>query len=212
MNRQSLNGRKGVAGNRQVFEQAMRQGTNYAWDRQWNKAIAEYQRAIAEFPDEAPAYTALGQALVYAGRTQEALGIYQQAARLTPDDPLALERVAELQEQTGDVVGAVKTWLHVADIHLRGRAVDGAVKVWQHVVEVAPNTISAHERLAKAYAGMDQTRKAIHQYLTVAAIYQQQGKDEQATAACNRGSPQPGRFDCSGGPSTRPFRERTGGG
>lgn len=175
-----------MARNRQVFEQAMRQGTNYAWDRQWDKAVAEYQRAVAEFPNEAPAYVALGQALVHANRDKEALAIYQQAARLTPDDPLALARVAEMQEQTGDVTGSVQTWLLAADLHLRRRAVDEAVQVWQHVEDVAPDTVAAHERLAKAYAGMQQTRKAIHQYLTLAAIHQKRGEDQQATAACQR--------------------------
>jgi tetratricopeptide (TPR) repeat protein len=175
-----------VAGNRQVFEQAMRQGTNYAWDRQWDKAIAEYQRAVAEFPNEAPAYTALGQALVYADQHNEALRVYQRAARLTPEDPLALARVAELQEQTDDLAGAVKTWLHTADLHLRRRSVDIAVQVWQHLVEVAPQTAAAHERLAKAYAGMEQTRKAVRQYLHLAAVYQTAGQDEKAQAACQK--------------------------
>jgi tetratricopeptide (TPR) repeat protein len=175
-----------VAGNRQVFEQAMRQGTNYAWDRQWDKAITEYERAVAEFPDAAPAYTALGQALVYAGQHKDALRVYQRAARLTPEDPLALARVAELQEQTGDLTGAVKTWLHTADLHLRRRSVDIAVQVWQHLVEVAPQTAAAHERLAKAYAGMEQTRKAVRQYLHLAAIHQTAGQDEKAQAACQK--------------------------
>jgi tetratricopeptide (TPR) repeat protein len=175
-----------VAGNRQVFEQAMRRGTNYAWDRQWNKAIVEYERAIAEFPDEAPAYAALGQALVYAGRTQKALEVYQRAARLTPDDPSALERVAELQEQLGDTAGAVRTWLHTADIHLGQRSVDASIQVWQHTLELAPDTIAARERLAKAYAGMDQTRKAIYQYLTLAAVHQRKGESDAANAACQK--------------------------
>jgi tetratricopeptide (TPR) repeat protein len=184
-----------VAGNRQVFEQAMRQGTNYAWDRQWTKAIAEYERAVAEFPDEAPAYTALGQAMVYAGRAKEALDVYQRAARLTPDDPSALARVAELQEQTGDVNGAVRTWLHTADLHLRRRSVDAAVEVWQHLVEVAPDTVPARERLAKAYASMEQTRKAVLQYLSLAAIFQKQGDIKQAASVCRRAlelDPRPG--------------------
>lgn len=175
-----------MAGNRQVYEQAMRQGTNYAWDRQWDKAVAEYERARAEFPDEPAVYTALGQALVYVGRKKDALEVYQQAARLTPDDPTALARVAELQEQFGDVAGAIRTWLHTADVHLRRRAVDAAVQVWQHVVEVAPDTTAAHERLAKAYANMDQTRKAIRQYLALAAVYQKRREDDKALAACQK--------------------------
>jgi tetratricopeptide (TPR) repeat protein len=175
-----------VAGNRRVFEEAMRQGTNYSWDRQWSKAIAEYRRAIAEFPEDAAAHTALGQALASAGHTKDALDVFQRTARLTPDDPSALERVAELHEQTGDAAGAVQTWLLAADLHLRHRAVEAAVQVWQRVIQVAPDTLAAHERLAKAYVGMALSRKAIVQYLTLAAIYQQRGEEERATAACQR--------------------------
>ncbi len=173
-----------MAGNRQVFEQAMRRGTNFAWDKQWDKAIAEYRRAVSEFPEEAPAYVALGQALVQAGRVGDALEVYQRAARLTPDDPSAVARVAELQEQLGDVAGAARTWLHAADLHLRRKAVDSAVIVWQHLEKVAPDNESAHERLAKAYTGMGQTRKAVREYLALAAIYQQKDQEEQATAVC----------------------------
>jgi tetratricopeptide (TPR) repeat protein len=173
-----------VAGNRQVFEQAMRQGTNYAWDRQWDKAIVEYERAVAEFPEAAPAYTALGQALVHAGRVEDALEVYQRAARLTPDDASALGRVAELQEQLGDTNGAARTWLHTADLHLRRQDVDQAVRIWQRLIKIAPHTAPAYERLGRAYAGMGQTRKAIRHYLMLAAIHQETGDDEQATTAC----------------------------
>lgn len=175
-----------MAGNRQIFEQAMRQGTNYAWDRKWNKAIAEYQQAIAEFPKEAPAYIALGQALSHAGRLAEALEAYQRVARLTPDDPLALARVAELQEQLGDVAGATQTWLHTADLHLRHQSVDAAIKVWQHLVQIAPNIVAVHERLARTYASMGQPHRAVRQYLALATVYQRQGENERAAAACRR--------------------------
>ncbi len=175
-----------MAGNRQVFEQAMRRGTNYAWDKQWDKAIDEYQKAIDEFPQEAPAYTALGQALVHADRLEEALDVYQRAARLNPNDPLALSRVAELLERLQDVPGAVQTWLHAADLRVRAKEVDQAVEVWQHIVSVAPENVLARERLAKAYAGMGQSRKAVRQYLALAALYQERGDQEQATAICQR--------------------------
>jgi tetratricopeptide (TPR) repeat protein len=99
---------------------------------------------------------------------------------------MAFARVAELQEQSGDVAGAVKTWLHAADLHLRGHAADEAVRIWQHLEKVAPDSVAVHERLAKAYAGMNQTRKAIRQYLALAALYQQQGEGEQAANACQR--------------------------
>jgi tetratricopeptide (TPR) repeat protein len=52
------------------------------------------------------------------------------------------------------------------------------------LVKIAPDTASAHDRLAKAYASMGQERKAIRQYLALAVIYQQMNDHERATAAC----------------------------
>jgi tetratricopeptide (TPR) repeat protein len=175
-----------VAGNRQIFEEAMRQGTNYAWDRQWEEAVAEYRKAIAELPNEVAAYVALGQALTQSGQDREALSIYQRAARLAPNDPQSVTRVAEVQENLGQQAGAVKSWLHAADMYLRQQNVDAALNVWEHVVEIAPENLSAHQRLAKAYENMKQKRKAVRQYLSIAAIYQERDDEQAATKACQR--------------------------
>ena len=50
-----------MAGNRQVFEKAMQQAADYAWDQQWDKAISAYMKALTEFPDDimAVSYTHL---------------------------------------------------------------------------------------------------------------------------------------------------------
>jgi adenylate cyclase len=51
-------------------------------------AIREYESAILINPSLAPAYAALGNAKIRAGRAEEAFAPLQTAVRLSPRDPL----------------------------------------------------------------------------------------------------------------------------
>ena len=56
----------------------------------WQKhelAIAQAQRALALDPNDANSYLAIAYALIYAGRTKEALGFVERAMRLNPHYP-----------------------------------------------------------------------------------------------------------------------------
>ncbi len=52
-----------MVGSRVVYEEALRQGAARAWEQRWEEAIAAYQQALAEFPDEPDALSGLGLAL-----------------------------------------------------------------------------------------------------------------------------------------------------
>ena len=49
-----------MPGNRQIFEQAMKLGNKYVWDKTWDKAIAEYEKALDEFPNDPIALASAG--------------------------------------------------------------------------------------------------------------------------------------------------------
>ena len=49
-----------MPGNRQAFSTAMNAADRYRWDSHWTEAAQEYQRALAEFPDDAMARSGLG--------------------------------------------------------------------------------------------------------------------------------------------------------
>ena len=72
-----------MAGKRKVFEQSLREGHNLAWDGKWDEAIAAYQRALQEFSKDAPARNNLAQALIAAGRLDDALVEYREVAALS---------------------------------------------------------------------------------------------------------------------------------
>jgi len=62
-----------MAGNRQIYEQAMNMGHGAAWDGDWDKAIVYYGRAIQELPEDPAAHNSLGLAQLQARRLEDAL-------------------------------------------------------------------------------------------------------------------------------------------
>ena len=59
-------------------------GSVYLWQKQYEQALAEMERAVALAPNEAESYAALAEVLSRVGRTEEALEAAAQALRLKP--------------------------------------------------------------------------------------------------------------------------------
>jgi tetratricopeptide (TPR) repeat protein len=173
-----------VVRNRQVFEKAMQRAADYAWDRQWGKAISEYMKALTEFPDDVMALTGIGLALLETRQLDKALSVYQRAARLAPGDPVILGRMADVLDQMGRKNETAEAYMMVAEAYLRQRAVERAVECWQRVVRLCPGHLQAHQSLAKACAGCNQTEQAIREFIILASLYQRQGQIEQAIQQC----------------------------
>ena len=56
----------------------------YMWLREYDKAISEAEKAVSLSPNSATAYWALGSALSFTGRPQEAIPMLQKSLRLSP--------------------------------------------------------------------------------------------------------------------------------
>jgi len=161
-----------MAGNRSVFEQAMKRGHSAAWDQQWDKAIACYRAALTEFPEENTALTALGFALFQSDRLEEALAVYQRAAMHAPGDPVAPEKCGEIFERLARINEAVQTYMAVADLHLRRRDVSKAIDLWNRVVRLAPDHLQARMLLIRALENTEQPRAAALEYVDIARLFQ----------------------------------------
>ncbi len=173
-----------MAGKRHIYEKAIKKGHNYAWDKAWNEAIAEYKRALAEFPDDAVAYTSLGWAYLQSKNLEEALGAYLKASQLSPDDPAALERLADVQERLGRLEEAAETYMAGGELYARRQETQKAIDTWLRVTRLAPDHLAAHERLAEAYAQAHDPQKAVKEYLTLARLFQRRGEVEKAAQQC----------------------------
>lgn len=169
-----------MSGDQQAFEHAMNQGHSAAWDLDWEKAISFYRVALAEFPENASALTSLALALFELQKFAEALIYYQQAAKLSPTDPMPMQKVAEIQERLGKIKGAASAYMSVADLYARSREVEKAIQNWVRVTALDPQYLPAHTRLALVYERLGRTTEAMVEYISIASLLQSQGKIQTA--------------------------------
>ena len=157
-----------MARNREAYNLAMNEGHEYAWDRNWSGAAISYARALQEFSDDPEAYLNLGFALLQADRLDEALRIYSRAYQLSPEDPIPLEKCAQVLEQMGRLRESAQQYAQVADLHLKQKDIDKAITNWEKATTLTSGLVAIHARLAQAYRRIGDKKRAIYQYLVLA--------------------------------------------
>lgn len=175
-----------MSGNQELFHQLMSQGHSAAWDQQWNKAEAYYRQALVEIPDHPQALTSLALALFELQNFSEALDYYLRAVRVAPDDPVPLEKAAQLHERLGNLQNAVQASLQVAELHLKNRDVNAAIQNWTRVISLDPENLQAHSRMAVVQERLGHKELAVAEYLAVASLLQAGGNTERAVRAVNQ--------------------------
>lgn len=167
------------------FQQAMNQGHSAAWDQMWDKAAAYYRQALAILPGNPGALTSLGLALIELQEYEQSLECYIQAAKALPDDPLPLEKVAQLYERMGGLDQASQASLRVADLYLKNRDTSKAMENWERVTRLNPENQQAHSRLAMVLERLGDKERAVSEYLALASLLQSSGDIEKASQTIN---------------------------
>ena len=175
-----------MAGNREAYDQAMNAGHNAAWEQKWSEAIAAYGRAIQQFPTDPDAHIHLGLSLLKASRLDDALKVYTRAHQLAKEDPIPLEKSAEVLEMMGRLREAAQQYVNVAEIYLAQRDLDKAVGNWKQATRLSPGFISVHAKLAQAYERMGDKKRAISQYLTLGFNFNRAGETDKGIRAVQR--------------------------
>lgn len=172
-----------MAGRMDVFQQAMNQGHSAAWDQMWDRAAGFYRQALDEFPDNPQALTSLGLALIELQDYDQALRCYQKAEKGLPDDPLPLEKIAQLCERMGKLDVAAQASLRAAELYLKNHDVNKAIENWERVARLDPENLQAHSRLAMVNERLGEKSKAVSEFLVIASIFQSSGSLERARQA-----------------------------
>ena len=158
----------------------MNQGHSAAWEGDWEKAAKHYTRAQTEFPDNVSALMSVAQAQFELGNLEKALSSYQQVSQLTMQDPLPLEKAAQIFAIQEQVEQAVDYSSRAAALHVKAKDAEGAINSWALIISLEPENFTAHKRLATAYEGLGQIQQAITEYIAVASLLQNTGKLEEA--------------------------------
>lgn len=169
-----------MTGREDLFQKAMNDGHSAAWDQEWDKAASAYRRALQEFPDQPKALNSLGLALYQLARFDEALRIYHRVVQVSPEDPVPVEKVAQLSERLGDLKTAVQAAMRAAERYLKQHDVDKAIENWMHVTALSPEHAAARSRLALVHEKLGHKQQAVTEYLAIASIFQRAGEAEKA--------------------------------
>lgn len=175
-----------MAGDRTRFDEAMERGDSAAWDQDWPQAVEAYSIAVREFPQEINALNSLGFGLIQVGRLEDALKVYLQAMKVAPQDPIPVEKSADILERLGRLNEAAKQYVTVADLYLGQHDLKKAISNWEKVTQITPGLVRIHQKLAQAYERNGQRDEAVNEYLKLAYNFQQGGHAEYAQKSVER--------------------------
>ncbi len=140
-----------MAGNKGIYSAAMKRAETCAQKQQWSAALKEYQRAVAEFPDDAPARLGIAAAYVGLQRWREARDMYLDLQRISPEDPVIMERLAETYVQVKDLDAARELYLRLSGQHVVHRKIAQAITVLERLEQLLPHDEEIMSRLARLY-------------------------------------------------------------
>ena len=170
-----------MAGNQQVFQNAMNNGNSAAWDQNWELASRYYIAALEEFPNNPTALVNLGLALFERREYEQALMVYRRAAVVSPEDPAPQDKMAQIYETLGRKNDAVRAAMQAAELFLKARDVEKAIDCWQRITAMHPDSLTAHTRLALIFERLGRKADAVYEYLAAAGLLQRAGDSSKAT-------------------------------
>ena len=148
-----------MSGNRQAHQRALQRASEHAAAKAWPKAIAEYQKALTEFPNDEDTWSKTADALERIGRldgaarayaaiadlrlrrrdVDTAVDIWVRAARLDPNNADIQRRLARVYQHQGKTKLAIRALLALARIHQNGGQFQEAVEQVQAAAALDPN-------------------------------------------------------------------------
>ena len=190
---------------------AMKRGHGFARQQAWDKAAAEYQRALAEFPEDADALIAAGAVLINLKLLPEALAVLQHANQAKPNDLGTMEKLASVQAQLSYPADAAQTHVAIGNLQAQQGNTDQAVETWKRASNLDAFNLEAHQKLAETYqaqnnpkAGsdrMDHGRSHLPQTRRL-------GQSSPALPGCARARPAQHRRAQTDGRDSRQTRDR----
>jgi tetratricopeptide (TPR) repeat protein len=166
---------------------------------QIDKAIAEFEKLIKEYPD-GNSYNTVGDLylkkgdkknavdsfhkaanlFLHEGFSLKALAIYKKIMNVNPTDPDALFSLGELSEEKGLTTDAMKYYLAAAESFSKEGKKEKLIGVYDKVFSVSPTNIPLRNKVAEIYANEGLTSEAVKQYFQIAMLYAEQGDIENS--------------------------------
>ncbi len=169
-----------MSGNKQRFQESLRRAHNFAWDRQWQQAIAEYRRALNEFDTDPLVWISLGVALLETKQLKDAKEAYRRACDLQPNNLSALQKLAEIYERLGDVENASQCYLQLASALQKSEPPTNAVEAWRAILRLQPAHLDSRQALADLLEQLSRRSEAAQENVTLARVLSERGRTSEA--------------------------------
>ncbi|MDY0018479.1 MAG: tetratricopeptide repeat protein [Anaerolineae bacterium] len=163
-----------MAGNRARFEEALQKANDFVWAEKWQEAVAEYRRALQEFPGDTSPLMGYAWALLNVGETDAAAEVYEKLVKLSPKDPGPYERLAGIMERKGYNEKAGKFYFQAAELYRAQGLTDKQISVLESSVKDFPHNASAWTELLKYYQAQEKMERAVIATLWLAYLYQEE--------------------------------------
>jgi tetratricopeptide (TPR) repeat protein len=166
---------------------------------QIDKAIAEWEKIVQEYPD-GHNYNSIGDLYLKKGDKRNAIEAFHKAANffrqegfslkalalfkkvlnLNPADADALYALGELSEEKELITDAIKYYLATADSLSKEGKKDRVFEIYEKILSLSPSNIPLRTKVAETFFKQGLKSDAAKEYLFIAGIYENKGDIEKS--------------------------------
>jgi len=166
---------------------------------QIDKAIAEWEKIVQEYPD-GHNYNSIGDLYLKKGDRKNAIEAFHKAANffreegfslkalalfkkvlnLNPADADALYALGELNEEKELITDAIKYYLATADSLAKEGRKDRVFDIYEKILSLSPSNIPLRTKVAETFLKQGLKSDAAKEYLFIADIYDNKGDIEKS--------------------------------
>jgi len=172
----------------------------YTAKGQIDNAIEEWQKLIAETPNDGNIYNTIGDLYLKKNAIKEAVAVYFKAAnafheagfalktiavykkiiKLAPERREACLKLAELNAERGLIGNAIEDYLNIAKQYTKEGDVAGALNVYRKIADLDPSNTHIRVKIGELCIKEDLKSEAVEEYLKAAEVLQSQSKAREA--------------------------------
>jgi|GEM_PF-983934 len=159
-----------MAGNKAIYDTAMKRAHQYAWSNQWDRAIKEYNRALTEMPSDSTAQRNMAQCHFRLKQWPQALAAYQALLNSDPSDLFAMNRLAEIYVALGQHEQAIATYTRLADLYVQGNQFHEAIRALRDLSRAMPKNMDVHARLLTLAQEVGDKQAQLAEHLAISRL------------------------------------------
>src|SRR5208283_2172562 len=98
----------------------------------------------------------------------KAIDTYLKLLKVNPDDFESYQKLGELYTKVGNKTEAINYYKKIVDVYFKNRIFKKALPIFQKMIELQPDDISLHERIAEIFEKENNESDAKREYLFLA--------------------------------------------